>query len=400
MTMRSLTGFVMLSTSALACGGHFEVGGMDATTAGSASGGSHAAGGAAAGGAASGGSTTGSIGFAGQPMAVAGAPMAVGGSSPVGDGAPASELAVPCVSSGPPAPLEGPFASPGVVWNRLAMMIWGKPAGPPGTLPTKTTYAWASDIVDSGFADATAKMGAPYGTRTFVAKWLTLGIGVGEDPGFLGHYETLLARDVPALEILLQTPLGETGRVGVFSEPKWLGLHPTISSRGAAMAYNLFQQVVPPQPENLPNPPADPSLPDRAALAQALYMAPCVGCHNLMDPPGYALGHFAADSTYRELDHGQPIDATGVITRGGRAVITFDGIDDLGAQLADKCEPTLALADGFLQVALDLAGFSPSQQQTLFMANQDRMRQAYVDGGRSYTALVKAFAQSPAVLRP
>jgi len=315
---------------------------------------------------------------------------------------PADELGPQCVPSGQPAPLAGPFATPGVVWSRLAMLIWGKPAGPPAALPATTTYAWASDVVDLGIAKVTESVGSPIGARTFVSKWLNLGIGLGEDPGLLGRYDTLLAADVPALEILLRTPLGETGRVGVFSEPKWLALHPTISSRGDAMMYNVLRVMVPPPPPGVQNTLPESSLPDREALAVALASPVCSACHNLMDPPGYALGHFGADTAYRELDHGQPIDTTGELanTMDAGSRIKFDGIADFGAQLADECGPTLALADGFLSVALDLAGFPQQQQQTLFDANADRVRRAYVAGGRSYTALVKAFAQSPAVLRP
>lgn len=407
MTMRSSTWLLLLSTSALACSGRFEVGGMDSPTAGAAAGGTgNASGGTAS---ASGGkydpgaAAAGNVGFAGEAMAVGGSQMVqVGGSSAVGPGGPLDEFGPQCVPSGEPAPLAGAFAKPQLVWSRLQMVIWGKPAAPPGPLPAATTYAWASDLVDRGFADVTATLGAPLGARVFVSQWLSLGLGPAEEPGLLGRYDSLLARDVPALEVLLRTPLGETGRVGVFSEPKWLALHPTISSRGDAMVYNVFQQQVPPPPPNLENQTVDPSLPDRAALAQSLNQPVCSACHALMDPAGYALGHFGADAAYRELDHGQPIDTTGVISRGmdSGSIVMFDGIADFGAQLADRCEPTLSLADGFLRVALDLADFPQQQQQSLFEANQARMRQAYVAGGRSYAALVKAFAQSPAVLRP
>ena len=251
MTMRLLTGLLLLSAGALSCGGHYEVGGLDSATAGSAVGGSRSTPGGRD--SAAGGAAAGNIGFAGQATAAGGSSEIVGGggSAMVGPGGPADELGPQCVPSGAPAPLAGPFATPGVVWNRVAMMIWGKPAGPPGALPAATSYEWAREVVDDGFAKVTATVGAPIGARTFVSQWLNLGIGVGEDPGLLGRYDTLLAADVPALEILLRTPLGETGRVGVFSEPKWLALHPTISSRGEAMAYNVFQQLVPPEPPNL-----------------------------------------------------------------------------------------------------------------------------------------------------
>ena len=388
-TMRTTAGLLILGAASLACSGRYEAGGMDAV-AGNSAGGTQSVGGTAAGGAA-----------AGSNSAVAGdAMVGFGGTNSAGTGMPVDEFGPQCVPSGAPVPLTGAFAKPAVVWSRLAMLIWGKPGPFPSPLPAATTYAWAGDLVTQGFADANETLGSAPGARLFVAQWLNLGVGLGEDPNFTAKYDVLLPSEMPALPVLLQTPLDDLGRrMGVFTEPPWLALHTTITSRGEAMLLNVLQQQVPPPPPSIVNPERDPSLPDREALQQMLANPVCAGCHQLMDPVGYALGHFAADGSFRTLDHDAPIDTTGQISFGPESV-TFDGIKRFGAVVANRCQPNLALADGFLKVAINLAGFPQEQWEPLFAANVDRVRQAFIAGGRSYPALVKAFAQSPAVLRP
>ncbi len=395
-TMYFPAGLLALSAASLACSGQYRVGGNDVPTAGSNAGAAFSFGGPAAGGATAGGATADAFGTAGFPTDAGDSSVGVGGTSSVN----VDEFGPRCVPSGTPAPLAAPFAKPDVVWSRLQMLIWGKPAPAPEPLPTTTTYAWATNVVKQGFDDVNATLGPAPGAKLFVSQWLHLGLTPAEEPGFTGHWDILLGLyTMPALEVLLRAPLGETGRVGVFTEPKWLALNPGISLRGNAMLDNVLQRPVPPSPAGIETARADPTLPDREGLARILSQPACAGCHHLMDSVGYALGHFGADGAYRELDHGQPIDTTGSISFG-QGTVMFDGIQDFGARLADKCEPNLALADGFLKVAINLAGFPQEQQQPLFDANVDRVRQAFVAGGRTYPALVKAFAQSPAVLKP
>ena len=397
--MHLTTGLLMLSVTSLGCSGKYEVGEMDV-----AAGGSRSASRTAAGGAASGSSAVGYAGPAtegGTSSGVEGPLVGYAGAATEGGASSVGEFGLLCVPSpGVPAPLLGPFAKPAVVWSRLAMLIWGIPAPPPTGLPTTTTYAWASQVVAQGFANVDATLGGSPGAKLFVSRWLELGLGVRESTPFKGHYSTLLPKAVPALEVLLLTPLGETGRTGVFTEPIWLALHKSISSRGRAMLANVMHQEIPPAPPgSVLNPMLDTSVSDRAALQEAVLQPQCNACHNLLDQPGYALGNFDSDGGYRTLDHGAPVDTTGKLQFGDVQPM-FDGIADFGVQLADKCQPNLALAHGFLGIALDLAGFSQDQQQALLDANIDRVQQAFVRGSRSYPALVTAFAQSEAVLRP
>jgi hypothetical protein len=58
----------------------------------------------------------------------------------------------------------------------------------------------------------------------------------------------------------------------------------------------------------------------------------CAGCHSRMDPLGFALEHFDAVGAWRELDNGEPIDATGTLLPQGA---DFDGAVELSGALAE-----------------------------------------------------------------
>jgi hypothetical protein len=97
--------------------------------------------------------------------------------------------------------------------------------------------------------------------------------------------------------------------------------------------------------ENIIGTPPPPPLPDvpaldnvvaanlsvRERLTQHRANATCAGCHNLIDPPGFALENYDAVGRWRYLEEGKPVDASG-------------GLPD-GSQLAGVAE----LEDGLLQ---------------------------------------------------
>jgi hypothetical protein len=60
----------------------------------------------------------------------------------------------------------------------------------------------------------------------------------------------------------------------------------------------------------------------------------CAGCHDALNPPGLAFEHYDAMGAFRDLDNGEPVDASGSVTLSGGEVFTFtDGVD-LAHQLA------------------------------------------------------------------
>ena len=159
MTMRHSLGLLTLSAAFLACSGrYYEVGSNDG---------------------AAGTGATGSGAAAGQaPSAIAGT-QAVGatgsgGTMSAGEGMPVGEFGPQCVQSGAPPQLAGQFAEPAVIWNRVAMLTWGKPVAPMYGLPETTTYTWAGDVARSALVNAKDTLGSVPGVEVFLRQWLAL----------------------------------------------------------------------------------------------------------------------------------------------------------------------------------------------------------------------------------
>lgn len=115
-----------------------------------------------------------------------------------------------------------------------------------------------------------------------------------------------------------------------------------------------------------PPPPADvPALKDktvaaglsvRARLAEHRADAACAGCHNLMDPVGFALENFDAIGRWRTTEEGEPVDATGGLPDGSE----FQGVAGLEQALLDRPELFVgALTEKLMTYALG-RGVGPS----------------------------------------
>jgi len=72
----------------------------------------------------------------------------------------------------------------------------------------------------------------------------------------------------------------------------------------------------------------------RERLAQHRANAACASCHNLMDPPGFALENYDAVGRWRILEEGKPVDASGGLPDGSK----FDGVGGLERALLQRPE--------------------------------------------------------------
>jgi Protein of unknown function (DUF1588) len=384
--MRRLLFSLLLAGSLAACSNLYEIGSMDAqrsgagtTSAGSSSNTTFAMGS---------GGTTASAGneSAGDPQA----------------GAPAGgELGTVCVPSSEPAPLTGPFQAPEEVWQRISLFVFGQSLTPLSPLPQETTYDWAAQVVAELFDEAAKSDAAAPGAENFVRAWL--GLGTGTEPDALSHdWGRLLAADTPALELLLETPLADAKRIGVFSEQAWLKQYPPISTRGYMMSRAVLGVVVPPEPGNpkdRPDSTPAPGYSRRQQLEANIAYASCQSCHTLIDPLGVSLEHFDGVGAYRVVDAAQPVDASGSYAlRLSRRTITFKDVSELGRKLADTCDASQGFASEYLTLGLTRLRVSPDELQAVHDDELARFQQAFIAGGRSYRALVTAFAQSSAVL--
>lgn len=384
MTMRHSLGLLALSTAFLACSGrYYEVGELDGAAGTSANGGSGATGSSEPGNAVAGTQAVGATGS--------------GGTMSAGEGMPLGEFGPQCVPSGPPPQLAGQFAEPAVIWNRVAMLTWGEPLAPLYGLPEETSYTWAGDVARAALVNANDTLGRVPGVETFLRQWLSF----PATASFQYAWSESVVTTNPVLSELLLRQIGDEMRVGIFTEPAWLAAHPLISTRGVEIERALFNLLVPPPPDGLDDVAPNTELTDREWLQVATSQPPCASCHHLFDPTGFALGHFDREGEYRELDHGKPIDVTGSRVRGmPETVRDFDGIEEFGLQFAGSCEATLGFADQFLLAAMTINGVPDAQRDPLYEASRARVERAFVNGGRTYEAIVKAYIQSPAGLRP
>ena len=107
--------------------------------------------------------------------------------------------------------------------------------------------------------------------------------------------------------------------------------------RGTWILENILGTPPPPPPPDVPaleDNTVSASLPVRERLAAHRANAVCARCHDLIDPPGFALEHFDAVGRWRELEQGQPVDASGGLPDGSE----FTGVDGLEQALLQRPE--------------------------------------------------------------
>jgi hypothetical protein len=146
-------------------------------------------------------------------------------------------------------------------------------------------------------------------------------------------------------------------RSGMLSQVGVLFAHPRASSRGTWVRRAFLCQVVPAPPDGLDEPNLSQPVPNQTSRqrleAATRSQAVCNGCHNLMDPPGYAFEHYDPLGRWRETENGVPVSSAGHLTdlpQGGSYL--FGGAPDLGQALAGDCSVQVCAVQTFLQQGL------------------------------------------------
>lgn len=153
----------------------------------------------------------------------------------------------------------------------------------------------------------------------------------------------------------------------------------------------LCQPVGPPPANSNTEPPeVTAGVSKRELFAQHTEDPQCAYCHKKMDPIGFALENYDAIGAWRTHDEaGEPIDAHGSIEIGGDR-IDFDGAAELGQVLRESDAVEECMVQNVYQYAV---GRPPRRDDVCDMR---QVRQGFVDGGRSYQALVRAVVASDA----
>ena len=135
-------------------------------------------------------------------------------------------------------------------------------------------------------------------------------------------------------------PAGQ--RAGVLTLPAVLAVnayavHPAPILRGKTVLERVMCREL-----GTPPPEADASAPpdlveaestNRERTENATSPGECSGCHDTLNPPGFAFEHYDALGVWRSTDNGETVDASGSFTVQGETLEFSDGIE-LGQALA------------------------------------------------------------------
>ncbi|HEX2736240.1 MAG TPA: DUF1592 domain-containing protein [Polyangiaceae bacterium] len=157
------------------------------------------------------------------------------------------------------------------------------------------------------------------------------------------------------------TALPPEQRSGVLTLPAFLAVqaHPDQTSpvlRGKFVRAQLLCDPPSPPPPNLNITPPDPNAvgTQRAKFTEHSKDPSCSGCHQMMDPIGYAFESYDALGNYRETDNGQTLDLTGTLVNTD-IPDQFDGVKDLAQKLAASTQVRNCVATQWYRFAVGRA---------------------------------------------
>ena len=139
--------------------------------------------------------------------------------------------------------------------------------------------------------------------------------------------------------------LDPTQRAGILTRAGFLArtahaVHPSPVRRGVFVLSRLLCVPPAPPPGNVDTSPPDPGDPDqpktnRERYAKHTAQAECASCHKAIDGIGFGFENYDSLGTWRTLDNGHPVDASGELI-GTDVDGPFTGAVELSQRLADS----------------------------------------------------------------
>ncbi|MEZ4235024.1 MAG: DUF1592 domain-containing protein [Myxococcota bacterium] len=211
------------------------------------------------------------------------------------------------------------------------------------------------------------------------------------DDRLADFYGVPLRGDDPA-----EVSLAGTGRVGLFGTAGWLKAHsrvdaPSAVKRGKWILENLLCSPPPPPPPNVESMVV--IVPEGASVREQEEAQRsddyCQGCHQYMDPLGFALWDYDAIGAWRTEDElGFPIDSE--TSMGGQAL---QGVEDVATWVATDPRLPKCVVQKSMTYALG---------RPLDLHDEpaiDAVTEAFVAGGETFDALATALVQTDAFRR-
>lgn len=161
----------------------------------------------------------------------------------------------------------------------------------------------------------------------------------------------------PTGDAFVKVDLDPTKYAGFLTQAGLMSLkaHPdqhSSVSRGVFVLEQLLCAPPPPPPDDadLTLPEVSPNTTSRERLETKTSVAPCSGCHALINPLGYAFEHFDQHGRYRETEGELPIDSSGQLSLGGEQK-PFSGATELGALLSTSTRARECFVDHWFRYA-------------------------------------------------
>ncbi|MEZ4464305.1 MAG: DUF1592 domain-containing protein [bacterium] len=156
--------------------------------------------------------------------------------------------------------------------------------------------------------------------------------------------------------------------------------------RGVFVREHILCHALPPPPPNVPviAPDPDPNLTTRERFAEHSTGPACKGCHQLIDPVGFAFEHYDAVGRWRDLESGHPVDASGALNATLDIDGPFDGAPEVARRLAQSEQVHRCVTTQVFRYAFG-RGENPVDGCT-----QDGLYNAYVASGYDVRALFVA----------
>jgi hypothetical protein len=154
------------------------------------------------------------------------------------------------------------------------------------------------------------------------------------------------------------TPMPGESRQGILTHPAMMALfaRPGESfpiGRGLHLLRTILCEVIP-APDGIEIPPLPPfqeGVSTRERLETHTSSPICLGCHSLINPAGFAFESFDEVGRFRTLDHGRPVDTSGMLELNK----DIDGAFATGSELLSKLGTSQAVRACFAEKYLDFA---------------------------------------------
>ncbi len=151
--------------------------------------------------------------------------------------------------------------------------------------------------------------------------------------------------------------LDPTQRSGILTQAGVLAIHSHANQgspvrRGKFVRENMFCQALQPPPPgaDITPPEPDPNASTRERFEQHREDPTCAGCHSLIDPLGFGFENYDGIGTFRTMEAGKPIDASGEITATD-VDGSFVGAAELSQKLATSPTVRACLAQHWFNYA-------------------------------------------------